>query len=164
MLEAAPLTLHKLQAASTHLPRKSILRGVLTGLEALEAFRILHRDIKPANILMTVSDEGGLFSMRPTLCDFGLAAHLPAKDTFLQGRSCVTTYQYAAPEVLRAHHYSFASDCWAVGCSISEDGANGPLMDIPPPQDDLPRAAWLDAAASQAAGALRRFTFAWCAK
>jgi hypothetical protein len=88
-----------------------IARDIAMGLSVMHAADIIHRDLAAKNILL---DEG-----RATLCDFGLAWHIPSHDLFGRARP-IGTPDYCAPEVFRTsptseRSYSKAGDIWAFG-------------------------------------------------
>ena len=88
-----------------------------TGLGHLHSCNVMHRDIKPSNCLLF---HRPMLSTMVKLADFGQSAVLTRKGdekgvptrTLLQD---VTTFRYAAPEVLRHEPYSFLGDVWGVG-------------------------------------------------
>lgn len=92
---------------------KTLVYQLLSAVEFLHARWIVHRDIKLSNLLYT--QDGRL-----KLADFGLARTLPfpiPSDL----TPVVITLWYRAPEVLLgAREYSFAVDCWSVGCILAE--------------------------------------------
>lgn len=89
--------------------RLNLLSQVLQALVYLHRHGIIHRDLKPANVLI---DQGNA-----RLVDFGLA-HTSAERSATGGVS--GTLAYIAPEVLRGHAPSPASDLYAVGVILYE--------------------------------------------
>ena len=92
----------------------AILRLMITVCEAVQAAhakRIVHRDLKPSNVLVTLQGQ-------VKLLDFGIAKALAEEDaeaTRLAGEMMALTPAYAAPEQLRGHAASPASDVYALG-------------------------------------------------
>ena len=83
------------------------LRQVASAVVALHACKLSPRDIKPHNIAI---DEYA----NVTLFDFGLAVHLPGRDTLVS--IATGSHMFMAPEVLHGFtHDSFAADMWCVG-------------------------------------------------
>jgi serine/threonine protein kinase len=92
-----------------------------TGLKHLHSCSVMHRDIKPGTCLLSHRPK---MSPALKLADFGASAvlaqtgddlhqfHRPQKQALLQD---VTTFRYAAPEVLRRGNYNFSADAWGVG-------------------------------------------------
>ena len=81
-------------------------RDALDGLAYVHSMGIVHRDIKPSNLLLD-SEQ------RVVLSDFGIA-----EDTVNRLLANAHMYwRHEAPEV-DAHGSSFASDIWAVGCTM----------------------------------------------
>jgi len=92
-----------------------------TGLKHLHSCSVMHRDIKPGNCLLSHQPQ---MSPALKLADFGASAvlaqtgddlhqfHRPQKQALLQD---VTTFRYAAPEVLRRQNYNFSADVWGAG-------------------------------------------------
>lgn len=101
---------------------KTLILQLLEAVEFIHSKWIVHRDIKLANLLYT--KHGQL-----KLADFGLARKLsvPAPTDLTP---VVMTLWYRAPEVLlETGNYSFAVDCWSVGCILAELLDSRPLFD-----------------------------------
>ena len=87
-----------------------------TGIGHLHSHSVMHRDLKPANCLL--AHRPGLSPMLK-LADMGAAGvivregeqSLPTRPLIQD----VTTFQYAAPEVLRHENYNFSADIWGAG-------------------------------------------------
>ena len=82
----------------------NLLIDVLQALAYLHRHGILHRDLKPANVL--VDKQGNV-----KVVDFGLSV---ARDQASEGETS-GTLAYIAPEVVRGHPASEASDLYAIG-------------------------------------------------
>lgn len=83
----------------------SVLRQVVQGCAHLHGLGVVHRDLKPDNL---ISSKGVV-----KICDFGLAARLPASGQGLSG--IVGTAPYKAPEMLNSERYETSVDVWSVG-------------------------------------------------
>lgn len=71
---------------------RTIMSGLLSGLNHINSHRIMHRDLKPENIMMRGE------SMEPVIVDFGLASNSDVKK-YLFFR-CGTP-GYVAPEIIQ---------------------------------------------------------------
>ena len=102
------------------------VRGVLQALQWLEHCGVYHNDVKPANVLLFKPSFAHRFVWRVKLTDLGSAS---SNDTTTQ--HMLTTYPYAAPELLRSvdlakitDHgimpYSHKTDVWSAGVILSE--------------------------------------------
>ena len=97
-----------------------LLRGCLY----IHPSNIIHRDLKPSNLLLNKNCD-------LKVCDFGLARGYEETTTTLT--EYVVTRWYRAPEViLNASHYTYAIDCWSIGCIFAELIGRAPLF----PGDD----------------------------
>ncbi len=91
-----------------------VLRQLALGIEAIHRSGFLHRDVKPSNVL--VSPSG-----RTVLLDFGIAiAKQAAKADAGINDVVVGTPAYLAPELLRGHAASTASDWFSFGVLMFE--------------------------------------------
>ena len=90
---------------------KSMVRQILTGLNAIHEAGLMHRDLKPENILMTARNE-------VKIADFGLARSY--KDVSLRRLTAdIGTRSYQAPELLLGStNYGPAIDIWSLGCVL----------------------------------------------
>jgi hypothetical protein len=82
---------------------------LLGALAAAHAAGVLHRDVKPGNVLVTA---GG----RAVLTDFGIATF--EEDPSLTQGMVVGTPGFTAPERVRGHGATPASDLWSVGATL----------------------------------------------
>ena len=103
---ASPLT-----AAVAFPPNTKIdlLLQLLQALVYVHRRGIVHRDLKPGNVLLVGHRSAARNGHQVKLVDFGLAA--------VAGQSVPPsgTLSYMAPEVIRGHAATFASDLYAVG-------------------------------------------------
>ena len=108
-------TLEQRIEADGALPLGDVLRiatQVASGLDALHEASVVHRDIKSSNILL---DEEG----RALLTDFGLARG-QAYTRLTQPGQVLGTLDYLAPELIRGHPATPATDVYALGCTVYE--------------------------------------------
>ncbi|WP_051467209.1 WD40 repeat domain-containing serine/threonine protein kinase [Actinomadura oligospora] len=82
---------------------------MLDALSAAHAQGIVHRDVKPANVLL----DGD----RAILTDFGIAA-LDGDATLTKSGVLLGTPAYMAPEQVRGHSATAASDLWSLGATL----------------------------------------------
>jgi serine/threonine protein kinase len=82
------------------------------GLGELHANRLVHRDLKPANILL--DEDGSAY-----IGDFGLAKDRDASALTKSGHS-VGSFDYMAPEQIRAREVTPVTDVYALGCVVYE--------------------------------------------
>jgi serine/threonine protein kinase len=96
---------------------------IIDALAYLHDNLILHGDIKPENILVSFERHPrGFAAARPMFADFGLSRGLmygPLNDNFAY------TTSFTPPELFESfvadeYALSFASDIWAVGCTLLE--------------------------------------------
>ena len=95
-----------------------IVRELLHGLAALHAAGVVHADVKSDNVLVETIDGRD----HVKLIDFGLAhADLEARPVAIRSRDTVSgTPDYMAPEVIRGHGSTVASDIYAAGVILYE--------------------------------------------
>jgi hypothetical protein len=84
----------------------------LRGLEYLHMQGVVHRDIKPANMLVSAS---GVVK----LSDFGTCKMTISVGQAATTNSAVGTPYYLSPEACSGK-FSFASDIWAIACTVVE--------------------------------------------
>ncbi len=106
-----------------------LIRQMFEALAFLKEERIVHRDIKIENILQS---EDGTFK----LADFGFAKRLGNLEEGMEGR-LLGTAMYFSPELLQVGPYeiapySFASDMWAMACTLFSSFSRQPLFGIKP--------------------------------
>ena len=102
------------------LPEEAIMRWLvqlLLGLNHIHSMAILHRDIKPANVFLTKSLKV------VKIGDFGIAKRLSNHDDFTS--TVVGTPYYMSPELCVGKPYTYASDIWALGCTVYELASGG---------------------------------------
>ncbi|KAJ7599898.1 kinase-like domain-containing protein [Mycena floridula] len=90
------------------------IRGIARGVKHLHHHRVVHGDIKGSNILVT--DEG-----KAALSDFGLSRAMDQSTGFTTS-SHAGSIPWQAPELFNMfnHRRTFASDIWALGCTVYE--------------------------------------------
>jgi NIMA (never in mitosis gene a)-related kinase len=102
------------------LPEEAIMRWVvqlLLGLAHVHSKAILHRDIKPGNVFLTKSLKV------VKIGDFGIAKALTERDDLADTQ--VGTPLYMSPELCQGKPYTYASDVWALGCTVYEMASGG---------------------------------------
>ena len=91
-----------------------VFKGIIVALKEIHQRGFIHRDLKLEN-LMYAND---LIETDVRIIDFGMMVQLP------EGRDCYVseglqgTPGYLAPESVRNHEYSAASDMWQAGCCL----------------------------------------------
>lgn len=85
---------------------------IAAGLEALHEVGLIHRDLKPANILL--DNDGCVY-----ITDFGLAKQRDASVLTKPGQA-LGSMDYMAPEQIRGHEVTAATDVYALGCVMFE--------------------------------------------
>jgi len=89
---------------------RRLFRQVCMAVEYAHAHGIVHRDLKLENILLHAPDHHRLCVL---VCDWGYAAEW--SNYTLLTQSCGSIH-YAAPEILRGHHYvGPPTDVWSLG-------------------------------------------------
>lgn len=92
-----------------------LARGLLRGLEALNAAGVVHRDIKPQNVILR---NGEL--ERAVLLDFGLAKQWSDRTlTKTSSEVLLGTPAYMPPEVIRGDgEHGHQGDLWSLGVTL----------------------------------------------
>lgn len=106
---------------------RRLARDLLEGLEATHQAGVLHRDLTPRNVLFD-TDGSAL------LADFGIARS-SADTTLTAAHTVVGTRPFLAPERLRGHAATAATDLFAVGVTLQY--AITGRHDLPVPSDHL---------------------------
>ncbi len=99
----------------------AVALGILDGVAAAHAMRLIHRDLKPANVMMALQ-PGALV---PKVADFGLVKMVAGDgdEAFSKTRSGMTmgTPAYMAPEQIRdAKKVDARADIWSLGAILYE--------------------------------------------
>ena len=92
----------------------SIMRQVLSGLDAVHAAGIVHRDLKPANVFLT-DDHDGCFAR---VLDFGISQDAAEGD--VEERTVIGTPEYMSPEQAFGDPLDHRSDLYAAGVILYE--------------------------------------------
>ena len=114
----------------------SIIRGVLSAVEAAHAKNIVHRDLKPENVMLVARDDDADF---PKVLDFGIAkmdvsvASSGSTDAPAPGGAVLTrmgmimgTPEYMAPEQALGQDVDARADLYALGIILYEMLAGKP--------------------------------------
>jgi serine/threonine protein kinase len=91
-----------------------LLRGLLSGVQALHKANTIHRDIKPENIALRDGSWGS-----PVLLDLGLAKQID-RSTITVYPGHIGTAAYMAPEQLRGEPARKTADLWAIGVTVRQ--------------------------------------------
>jgi serine/threonine protein kinase len=89
----------------------------------LESVDVWHRDLKPGNILLyddSCTTDARRKVYRVVITDFGASRVGMCAYIAEMTHSDVTTYVYAAPELLLGGRYTAASEIWTLGCIVYE--------------------------------------------
>ncbi len=101
------------------LPREEALevfRQMIAGIAAIHNAGVVHRDIKPTNVMLDRSN----LRLSVSIMDFGLARHYESDATSLGVGAIAGTPGYLAPELLRGHPPTRASDIFALGVLLHQ--------------------------------------------
>jgi|LNFM01.1.fsa_nt_gb serine/threonine protein kinase len=109
--------LHRYEGALPWREAVGVVLGVLDGLSAVHAAKILHRDIKPSNVMLARNEH------RVKLVDFGVARRLVGdRDVraITAAGEVLGTLNYMSPEHLLGHPIDERSDSYSVGVMLYE--------------------------------------------
>jgi serine/threonine protein kinase len=95
--------------------RLAALAQIADALDYMHSQGIVHSDVKPANILVAKDFS----SAGACLIDFSVA-HAVVDDVFRRPKDLQASLPYAAPEILRGHAPTAATDEYALACSAVE--------------------------------------------
>jgi serine/threonine protein kinase/Tfp pilus assembly protein PilF len=101
------------------LPREealAVFRQMISGISAIHNAGVVHRDIKPTNVMI---DRSGL-RLAVSIMDFGLAHQNKSEATPTDEGTFAGTPGYVAPELIRGHRPSRASDIFALGVLLHQ--------------------------------------------
>jgi eukaryotic-like serine/threonine-protein kinase len=93
-----------------------IFRQMIAGIAAIHDADIVHRDVKPTNVML---DRSGM-RLSVSIMDFGLAQHHESDATLPGIGTIAGTPGYLAPELIRGHRPSRASDIYALGVLLHQ--------------------------------------------
>ncbi len=100
-------------AADEALP---VVRQIAAALHAAHGEGIVHRDVKPGNIMV----DGSGPDVKAVVTDFGLARKHNGDITISSGTQILGTRGYLAPELVRGHPATAASDLYAFGVVVHQ--------------------------------------------
>lgn len=104
--------------------RLATLAQIADALDYLHGEGIVHSDVKPANILVAKDfSRGG-----SCLIDFSVA-HAVVDNVFRRPKDLQASLSYAAPEMLRGHAPTAATDEYALACTAVELLTGAPPFD-----------------------------------
>lgn len=101
------------------LPREealAVFRQMISGISAIHNAGVVHRDIKPTNVML---DRSGL-RLSVSIMDFGLAHLNKSEAAPSEPDTFAGTPGYIAPELMRGHRPSRASDIFALGVLLHQ--------------------------------------------
>jgi hypothetical protein len=106
-------------------PRRAltIVRGIVSAIEAAHAAGIVHRDLKPENVMLLKRDDDPDYVK---VLDFGIAAFDPSRTSRPSGEmltlkgAIMGTPSYMAPEQVRGERADARADLYAIGVIFFE--------------------------------------------
>jgi protein kinase-like protein len=125
-----------------------LARGLLGGLGAVHAARLVHRDVKPSNVLLTRGGDA-------KLADFGVA-HLPGVETTIgpgHSGTAIGTIRYMSPEQAKGRKVTPRSDLFSAAATLYEAWTGSPYLPADPRESPIE----LQMRAASAAGFDRPF-------
>jgi tetratricopeptide (TPR) repeat protein len=106
----------------------TVVTQMLSALNAAHRANVIHRDIKPSNIIL----DGSGADVHAVVTDFGLARTRDNETSLSTVSRIIGTPGYIAPEVLKHHAASAATDLYALGVVVNEIfGGNQPSGGAP---------------------------------
>ena len=107
---------------------RTLARGLLGALSAVERAGIVHRDVKPANVILRHGDTAS-----PVLIDFGIAKE--DNDCLATGPTMLGSPSYMSPEAIRGERSDHRSDLFSLGLLLryaltGSEVFTGPVHDV----------------------------------
>jgi serine/threonine protein kinase len=93
---------------------RAFLAGVLEGVEAMHAVKVVHRDLKPENVILLNGDWAA-----PVIIDLGLSRLVDLSSVTVYPWAA-GTWPYMAPEQLRGERAIDRTDLWAIAVMAGE--------------------------------------------
>jgi eukaryotic-like serine/threonine-protein kinase len=113
-LEGGDVRANLVQGPPDDAQLRAFLAAVLEGVEELHAADVIHRDLKPENIILLNGDW-----TQPVIIDLGLSRLVDLTSLTVYPWAG-GTWQYMAPEQLRAERAIDRTDIWAMGVIAGE--------------------------------------------
>ncbi|KAL3138988.1 hypothetical protein ABBQ32_005793 [Trebouxia sp. C0010 RCD-2024] len=112
----------------------NVALDVIKGLRFLHSHNIVHRDIKSGNILLSKDCDSA------KICDVGLARIMSNTSITSSSHNVMTTFPYAAPEILLCERSNHRADIFSFGVLLwelitQETPQRGNLRDLQVPQE-----------------------------
>lgn len=104
-------------ARLSHEARMLVAKDICSGMEFLEAHKLVHRDLAARNVLVDVSK-------RCVIADFGRARHLTDSE-YYASRHSILPVRWMPPEALLHQIYSLKTDIFSFGVTLMEVWRDG---------------------------------------